>query len=346
MVWLCWNALISTPKCLKNGAFDLLLPTEAFIATCFQRWSIQFANGLLDALQSPSPPTICFFESLPQWRVGLRIWSVYLLILTNPGRRPKIYIGVATDKRSGTSTRMGQYSRGVNIPRFVQQAIDEGYSITFRGLLCWVPIPKASLRIPMRALLYLIETALTLYFWPMVSKDKDWGMPMFCPWPRDTLPYDGCCGHFSIDEGINDTKSLLSAEEIDALDSERKLKASRRDHQTRGKERTAASSRRTRQKALLSRKWSCDVCNVNFGARNQLRHHETLPRHINNITGTATQVKNPRAKERHNENLVARRYYCSTCEYAAKTQQKLTSHLNTPKHAAAVKKQDSSVDLD
>ena len=57
--------------------------------------------------------------------------------------------------------------------------MDEGYTITHRGVLCWTTIPTAALRFPLRSLFLILETAFDLAFWAMKSRSK----------PTACLPY-------------------------------------------------------------------------------------------------------------------------------------------------------------
>lgn len=335
--WLTWDCLSLTPACMKNGVFAQVFPTFEVVEQLLLE-SLTFPPGLLDVLQSETPPTISFFKTLPLHTV--RIWGVYLLVLEKPDARPKIYIGASTEKRSGLCNRMGQYRRGENFPAHVRRAVDDGYTISHKGLLCWSPIPYGGANFPLRALFLAVEATFTLFFWAMVSRTKDYGMPRLYPWSLEAFEYDGCCGHLSLYEKIPDTYKNLTPEQIAIVVSERRIKNRRRDSVTRGPERNRADQKRRREKALALKLHSCETCNVTFGAANQLRDHKLTEKHINKVAGIVRPVKNPVAKARMNRNLLLRRYYCSTCDYAAKTQQKLNYHLQTPKHlskAALVK---------
>jgi hypothetical protein len=178
-----------------------------------------FAPGLLDVLQSKTAPTISYFKSLPLHLV--KLWAVYLLVLGKPGHRPKVYIGSGTESRSVVCTRIGQYNRGFSLPTYVRRALNDGYTISHKGLLCWSPLPTAAERYPLRALFIVAEAVLSLYFWTMVSRKKDYGMPRLCPWSLNTLEYDGCCGHVSLTEKVQDACENLTPEQINTLDSER-----------------------------------------------------------------------------------------------------------------------------
>ncbi|KZL63107.1 pyruvate carboxylase, partial [Colletotrichum incanum] len=330
VLWLSWTMLCLTPKSIKNSVFALLFPAKDDMEAILLASGFQFANGLWDAIRSEVPPALSFFKGIPA--EFSKRWAIYVLVLEKAGCRPKVYIGAGTEKRSGVSTRIGQYRRGENFSTYVQKAVNEGFSIAHMGLLCWVPLPPASKRSSLRALVLVVEAAFTLWFWTIRSRTSTYGMPSLGPWSPDSMEYDGCCGHFSLREGGAELMDRLSAEEIDAIDRERKLRNSRRDALKRDKEGACLNAKKTRANALSRKKWFCSFCNVNFGARNQLRHHQTLQKHIDNVAGVKRIVQNPRAKERRAENFAAKRYYCELCDYTAKTQQKLNCHLATKKH--------------
>jgi len=157
-------------------------------------------------------------------------------------------------------------------------------------------------------------------------------MPGLCPWSLDTLKYDGCCGHVSLAEKVQGCLENLAPEQIDALDAQRKLRNSRRDRKTRGPERVARDQKNKREKALASNKFACNLCNVSFGANNQLDNHELTEKHINNVNGIIKPVKNPTAKARMARDLAAKKYHCSSCDYSASTRQKLNRHFQRPTH--------------
>ena len=92
----------------------------------------------------------------------------------------------------------------------------------------------------------------------MVSRTKGYEMPHLCPWPLDAIEYDGCCSRTCLREPIFGAIKNLTPKQIEALDAERqfvdaerKLKNSRRDAKTRGKERIAQSSKKKREKPWL-----------------------------------------------------------------------------------------------
>lgn len=222
VLWLSWKCLSDTPDRLKHPAYAILLASHAVLASVCTD-AIHFAPGLLDAVQSDSAPTLSFFENLPvNTRIRGRIrWAVYLLVLRHPklpNARPKIYISSATASDDGVTGRMDDYKLGRNLSVGVQQALDQGYRIGHRGLLCWTDRPQPLLRIQIRALFLLLETVFTLVFWALKSRTKDYGMPSLCPWDIRSLAYDGCCTHLSLNEGIAGLKEGLTLEEMNQVE--------------------------------------------------------------------------------------------------------------------------------
>ena len=62
---LSWFIISNTPAAIKALDFSLIFPNEQAILNLVQLCPFQFAEGLLDVVQSSTPPTIEFFKSLP-----------------------------------------------------------------------------------------------------------------------------------------------------------------------------------------------------------------------------------------------------------------------------------------
>lgn len=221
---LTWMCLYTTPTKMKNplyatffGGFDILNEIGSAASLCF-------AAGLFETLRAVTPPTLEFFKTLPT-DVRNR-WAVYLIVMEKFESKPQIYIGSATDGANGVSSRFRCYDRGAVLPRYVQKALQNGYNITHKGLLCWSAIPSATLRPVTRLLFVAIEAALAFAFWAMKAEKGDYGgMSQFCPWARDTLPYSGLWSHSALDEGVVGNFDF-TAEELEAKAA--KLKQRRR----------------------------------------------------------------------------------------------------------------------
>ena len=165
ILWSLSRCLALTPKSMANPVFGLVLSDESVAETIFLDSSLEFAPGLLECLQSNSPPTIAWFKSLPI-NVG-KYWAVYCLSLEKPGHEPEIYIGSGTDKSDGVRGRFRNYDNGRLLPRFVEDALEEGYSIVHKGILCSAPIPSAQLRFRLRVLFLALECTFAWALWAM-----------------------------------------------------------------------------------------------------------------------------------------------------------------------------------
>lgn len=89
----------------------------------------------------------------------------YLIILEKKRRRPKIYIGSRTDKTTGITARLKVYDSSSTfacLPDLVGKALADGYRIIHKDMLCWADIPDLGMRVPLRSLLFILETALSL----------------------------------------------------------------------------------------------------------------------------------------------------------------------------------------
>lgn len=235
MLTLCWSCLSQTPNSLKNPGFSFVLPTLEVLTHLFTVCSITFVPGLLDVVQSPTPPTIKWFMSLPS--TMLKVWAIYIVVLVKKNFRPKVYLGSATNTQGGWTTRKAHYNEDVlNGPmplRVVTAIRDHGYHIAHRGILCWAPMPRPAVAIPLRAVMLLLECVFTLVFWTLESRTKDYFMPKLCPWSIESLDYDGCCTHSSLYEAITGLETGLTMDEINELEEKRteKTKVRMRGHQ-------------------------------------------------------------------------------------------------------------------
>lgn len=299
---LLWTCLCSSPEKNKHPMYNRFFPSRDTLEILFSSVSLVFAPGLLEVLQASTPPTIAYFKTLPT--ECKKIWGVYLLVLEKQGYRPKIYIGSGTDARNGVSTRLAQYGTGQILPRYVANALNNGYAIEHKGIICSMPVPSA-VAVPLNRLLFLLlEATFTFYFWAMVGKTEyGYSMAAFCPWARDTLEYDGLCSHNPLCESTFSDYSL-SAEELSAMavqmeerrarymidyrenaknkDPEAYYAAAREQRSKwvkKNPEKAAAADRRTIAKAVKEKKHYCAICDHAFTKGAKLKTHLAGPKH-------------------------------------------------------------------
>jgi hypothetical protein len=345
------GVVLLTPAALKNPILAILFSSQDFLAQLLSTSLVTFAPGLLDRLKATSPPTITFFKSLPT-RLK-KHWAVYVLVLEKRSYRPKIYVGSGTHAVSGIWERFNQYDNNTNIPMYVKRALDDGYSIVHKGLLCWCPLPSAVTRIPLRALFLVLETVSTqlpcrgprsvhksgppvcitfvltqqvfaLVLWAMYSRTKDYDMPHLCPWSLDLFEYDGLCSHCSIKERVSNEASGLTVEQLEAkevkMDKRRKeaLKAQQAKVPPEKKKQYAKTAKAN---TIARRTYACEICDLVFIQTSDLELHKTTKKHIDKVAGTTYTVPDRD---------------CEDCHEKFPTVTQLARHKLTSKHLKKV----------
>lgn len=355
-ILLVWNCLAGADPAIKNPIFSVVFPKRTVLEQLFTASNFAFADGLLDVVQSTTPPSIAFFKSLPRAALN-QVWGVYVLVLEKPGYRPKIYVGSGTDSQRGVLARWSGYDNGTLLPRLVQAAINDGYTIVYKGLLGWTAIPVASKRFLTRVLILALEATFAFLFWAMSSKGADYCMSHAFFWNFEALDYDGCCSHSPLRDIVIGQADGLTLDEIAQKDAAaevlrpllkkaaarrtlRKLKATNyeawkarqlRSAALRDPVKKALSKKTTRETNLASNKYTCHVCGTKFTQQTDLNLHYETQKHIDAAAGVVKE-KNPSVERRHANNIASKKYYCEVCDAAFKTQQKLDNHLDTDKH--------------
>ena len=341
VAWLCWALLTLTPNCLKNPVYAMKLTSLRFIDELLRSSGFTFAPGLLQMLQSKTPPSLADLKTLPL-HLG-DVWGVYLHVLEKPGCRPRICIGSATAKVNGWLARFRQYTVYFDpLPRYYKLYLSKGYKRTHSGLLCWAPNPRASKRILLRTLFMLLEAAFTMGFWSIISI-KDYSMPNLCFWKVEDLDYGGLNSHFPIQEGVQDGSQGLTAEQVDAL--EEALKEAAREaarlrtqlaNEKRGKAATNQYNGQLREKNRAEKKHVCNVCNKTFGSKTHLNEHNASQAHLDKAAGITKVIQRPDRKRQDALNKANKTFYCKPCDYPAPSKQALEKHRLTDKHRTKV----------
>jgi hypothetical protein len=329
---LTWSCLSLTASKLKNPVYGLILATEEILIDLLNDSRVAFAPTLLDIMQSQTPPTLSDFKALPTEITGR--WGVYLLTLEKLGRPPKTYTGSGTGARDGIAGRWGCYDRQVELPHRVKAALEDGYIITHKGLICWAPKPSPGMVFLERVLMKALESFFSLFFWTMESED-DYGMPSLCPWPLDSLPYGGLCSHVALKEGVRGYAERLSAEQIVAKELEEFTRW--QDTREEMKEVFLARSRTSKKKAIENKTYACHTCGFAFNSQWTLDRHNELPSHIEKVSGNIRPRVNPNQYAWQANNKAMKRYYCKICDRAFGTTQKLNRHNKTETHQNNVK---------
>lgn len=299
---LVWNCLSHTDDTMKAAVYSVLFPEPRLLQGALDEAGFTFAPGLLDALQSDTPPTVDFFQALPTKvrRHGIDRWGVYVIVLAKKGRLSKVYFGSGTNTRGGLFQRFSNYDKGTLIAEAVESAQKEGFVIVSKGLLGWCSKPIEEHVFVVRGLCLLLEATFTFVFWAFRSRTAAYGYPNFCHWDISDLLYDGLCGHSALIEPIRGRTVPLPP----------------------GVERWTPP-----------KKWSCDPCDSHFAYEADLEIHLLTDKHQNKIAGIdnateATLYNRDWAKA----NIAAKRHYCPLCDKPFSTSSKLNIHFATKKH--------------
>ena len=334
ILWLCWSLLTACHKPLKNPVHDMLFPTIEVMEEMLSK--ITFAADLIQTLLSPIPPSVDWIKGLPTQSNGL--WGIYIILLEKLNSRPRIYIGSGTGlTKYGLATRLRDYTYRDRIPQYVGKAIDEGYTITHKGVLCWTTIPLAPGRFSMRSLMALLETTFGLVLWAMHSRTKTYGMPSLLSWALDDVQYDGCCGHVAISEMVWGENDGLTVDQIAAKSAEMDTRRKEQDKEARERyylkrnaqdfegwrQRRDKSRRKSNMKTKASGKWACEPCNANFQFRGALELHKTRAIHLTKVSGVEKNADDAKA---------TKKYHCSTCNFFSVSPSKLAKHEKGPRH--------------
>lgn len=307
-VLLVYTCFCMTPIHSKAVCY-LTVNSLSAVEELFSIASLTFAAGLFEALKSATPPTIAYFKTLPTPKPKKRVWAVYLLVLEKDGRRPKIYVGSGTNSEKGVSARFWGYHDGVAIPIYVQKALDEGYTIVHKGLLCWMPLPADEDIIKSRRLILALEAAFTFALWAIRVVNADFGMAGMLQWVRSTLEYDGLASHNPLMEGPSE-----------------------------GREENQIQSRNFHK---ANDTWHCKTCDQSFITREKLTIHLAGKRHASRLKGGAAaakqRAKNARMHQRRKQKAQKdRKWYCEPCDVLCVRQDEFDRHLSKPSHLSNV----------
>ncbi|SMR63353.1 unnamed protein product [Zymoseptoria tritici ST99CH_3D1] len=351
---LLWKTFSASPKYSMNVLFLTIFPDLDTATSLLASLSLQFAPGLLDVLQLATPPTIAYFKSLPDPYLS-KSWGVYVLVLEKNGRRPKIYIGSGTDSTSGLRARMKSYDSRHRLPHFVQLALKDGFKITHKGLLCWIPLPSIPKRALSALLILALESTFTWAFWAMVGKTEfGYRMAELCLWDRFSLSYDGLCSHSALSEGCRVRADLEITDEEAAFIEEqmrqRRQRQSQRQLQSNARRRARDEKKFLRERAAAQRRYHARrrakdekaylskqaAIARRRRARLQAKDPKAYAQFLNDQSKAWNKANPERAKHhtktRTQRAKASKKWFCDDCDQAFKNSSDLAIHLRGRKH--------------
>ncbi|KAH6214549.1 hypothetical protein HBI42_137100 [Parastagonospora nodorum] len=331
---------------------------DAFDQICEAAPSLTFAPGLREVLDSPTPPTLEYFRSLPEvvrseWR---KHWVIYAHIYEHEGRKPRLYIGSATAQR-GATPRLAVYEKTIaqTLPRFVKKAITQGFRKTRTALLAWSDIPLPGVFLKARQRYLGIEGIFQMLFFASIFDKYEPEWADFMPWCRKDVEWEPLCSHVSLSEcGKGDFS--LSTEELEFLHAIR-LKNRRRQknldnlrYRVKWKASRPSQRRANRLAVKATRKHECTTCKMTFGCQSELTAHLRRGLHKNNVEKLARGEPigpKPEAVRRAKlmaRNVAQRRFHCDVCDHDFQNKDNLNKHYLTARHSKAAAIADAELD--
>lgn len=361
LVWTCLAAPVH-----KHALFGQIFPSQRVLSDTIQAAPLVFCNGLLEAMQASIPPALDFFTGLPT--DCFKRWGIYALVLQKADADPCLYIGSGTSAVAGVRGRWYDYDRKKNLPNYIKKALDDGYTITNKGLLMWSPLPSATDLPTLRLLFLAAEAMFGFYFWAMQSPTKDYGMSGFCPWPKVTLVYRGLCSHSAMWEGVEANFDLTPAqrEEMAAIVKEKtkvymadyhrharledpvKDRERHRINEARFKENSydkyLARFARYAEKQKESKEFYCELCDHASTKPYEHNRHLQSKRHLKKVAGgpLQTPAKKEKKRETADNTKASKKYFCALCDVACTRQGELDRHNRSKRHLAKSAKAESS----
>lgn len=107
IIGLVWACLSGIPDTAKNVLFEKHFTSVKVLQQVAIAAGLAFAPGLFEVLKDSTGHPIEWFLTLPP-AIG-RIWAVYAILLKKPGHHSRLCVGFS---------------------------LDEGFEITYQGLLC------------------------------------------------------------------------------------------------------------------------------------------------------------------------------------------------------------------
>lgn len=80
-----WACLCTAPDGQKNSVYSSILPTHEAVEDFMSSLPVSFAPDLCTVFESPTPPDIDYFKTLPTQ--SEKRWGIYLLTLEKPDLR-------------------------------------------------------------------------------------------------------------------------------------------------------------------------------------------------------------------------------------------------------------------
>lgn len=358
---------LDLPKWYINADIKVAFRTRAMWDSVVSSSSpLTPAPGLEEVLSGSSPPSIDYFKTLPQPSKSQKQWAVYALVLEKLDCKPKLYVGSGTNALDSVKARFASYTNLTSLPELIDNALKEGYSITSRGMLCWVDLPPPHLVPRLRARMLALEAVLTIVFYACRKTIMDdLFIPDFFIWQRQDVSWDPACTHLSLSKGVRGDLQLsdeeltlaaaarLTQRRTAGVIYRRKYRQRKRDEdeeayllqELRQHQKWSANNpgRRNeiaagvRQRAKDTERFRCDLCEINFFCQYDKDQHLKSNQHAEAVKNGGKVVKElsyaALAKRASRAAAKARSdHFCEACQKPFDSIDALKRHQKTKVH--------------
>ncbi|KAI8940342.1 hypothetical protein NX059_004035 [Plenodomus lindquistii] len=356
---------IAAPDWYLNPSFRIVLASDDG-ARIRAAVPLQYASGLSEVLESSEPPSPDFFETTPH--PDGKFWGVYAMLMVKDGSEPGLCIGSGTDSLQGYKTRTKMYhdKKHVLLPRAVRAFYDNGYDLAHIGLLCWAPIPRASIRPRARLQIMALEGAFTNIFLSAIPTIMDSTWSSLAPWSRDDVLWKPLNSHTPFNEGVAGLE--LSPDELEQQEAERKLRAKEHSKKayaknsqvmreqydreraqdivafrlkksiqakswvSRNKSKVSAINRRSKTKALATQRFYCNACLKGFPDSSKLKRHNETDKHKDKVADKPLSLGALKYKKEKARVAAKKTHFCKACDQNFDGPKHLADHKLTSKH--------------
>ncbi|KAJ0291392.1 hypothetical protein COL940_000587 [Colletotrichum noveboracense] len=179
---------------------------------------------MYEVLMAKRPPTLDFFRTLPKPNKRNPVWGVYTILMEKANHPAKLYVGSGTNADHGVVTRLRDYKRETLLPQLVLKALQEGYSISHAGLLCWYAMPKPGQAPIARLRVITVKATMAFVFFAGRPCKMDVLWDDMLPWTRDEVSWQPLCTHTAFLEKPSGDLDM-SEEELESYNTQRRERA-------------------------------------------------------------------------------------------------------------------------
>jgi hypothetical protein len=328
---------IDAPAWYLSPGYKALFKDATVYADVVSSSPLTVAPIISDLLTSTSPPTsVNFMSNLPLFGKK-KLWACYGHRMSKPGCPDKLYVGTGLDARNGVYARLDCYKDRNRLPSFVERALEDGYTITASGLLCWTNLPNATLAPRLNARFKMLESVFTILLRASFPSLCDFYIEDFFLWKGQAVPWGPLCSHLPLVERIR-VGVDFTPQQLDEVAEARKQRA--RDAKIAAYYKDgagAAEKAAARAKVIESGEHTCEDCKIPFQSDLALKSHYDTDSHRyvvehgkkKPLSRSGVSVAKTKAKGTHR---------CIPCNKTfGSNSQKLLHFKNDKKHDAKVR---------